>query len=66
MREGTIGSGHQAGPAAAPHIRRLPSGMIIEACNDEARRAWDPLLIIEDLEREWRDERIRYHETTKS
>jgi hypothetical protein len=35
--------------------RRLANGMIMEAVNDAARQAWDPLLIVHELERQWKE-----------
>jgi hypothetical protein len=42
-------------PSQEPIRRQLPSGMIVEAVNDVARQAWDPLLVIDELERQWKE-----------
>ena len=34
--------------------RQLPNGMILTAISEPARQAWDPLLIVDELEKKGR------------
>jgi len=54
MKDTMSGSGQRE----REFIRQLPNGMILTAVSDAARQDWDPLLIIDELEKQWKEQTL--------